>query len=335
VASLGQIDTLIDAIDNIITNLGIDDIIKPLFTAPSYAALTIPVRQYWMKVFRPTIPPIQDLRLMAVREAFPVETREEQFAEMEKWGGYHGLDEYWAERYLAAGYERMDVRTALDMVYWRLWDADQLTAFLKIADIHPDDHNAILSTLWRSPTRYERRHGYIMGVYDDDALEKYFKRDGLSDVDAVTAREAMTAYALNAERNAVGRAAGRVYRETLEGIKERLRDLDKAVREAMDALEEVRSALRAGVEGVTQADVDRAEEFIEHARSAVGALKRRAEGIRETAEAEFRAELASLKIDGERRDLWVRRYAMEAEVATRPWELIEEGIPEVPFEPEG
>ena len=335
VASLGQIDTLIDAIDNIITNLGIDDIIKPLFTAPYYAALTIPTRQYWMSVFKPTVPPIQDLRLMAVREAFPVETRKAQFAEMEKWGGYHGLDEYWTERYLRAGYERMDVRTALDMFYWRLWDEDQLKAFLSIADIHPDDHDAIISTLWRSPTRYERRHGYIMGVYGDEDLEEYFHRDGLSDEDSKTATAAMTAYALNAERNAVARAAGVVYRETLEGVLVRIRKLDTAVVDTMEALEEAKADLKAGAAGVTQATVDKAEENIEHARSALGSLKRRAAGIRTTAEAELRTELAILKITGDRQDLWVRRYAMEARITTRPWELIEEAVPEVPYEPEG
>lgn len=335
VASLGQIESVTDMIDNILRNLGIDEIIKPLFTAPFYAALTIPVRQYWMKVYRPTIPPIQDLRVMAVREAFPVETREEQFDEMERWGGYHGLDEYWRDAYLKAGYERMDVRTALDMFYWRLWDEGQLKAFLSIADIHPDDHNAIISTLWRSPTRYERRHGYIMGVYDDAALEEYFHRDGLSDEDSKTATMAMTAYALNAERNAVARAAGRVYRETLEGVLEGIRDRDKEVRDAMAALEEAKAALRAAVEGVTQATVDRAEEDLERAKSALGGLKRRAAGIREEAEAELRGELTDLKLTGERQDLWVRRYAMEARVTTRPWELIEGEEAEVPYEPEG
>jgi len=335
VASLGQIETVTDTIDNIIRNLGIDEIIKPLFTAPTYAALTIPVRQYWMKVFRPTIPPIQDLRLMAVREAFPVKTREEQFDEMEKWGGYHGLDEYWRDAYLKAGYERMDVRTALDMFYWRLWDEGQLRAFLSIADIHPDDHNAIISTLWRSPTRYERRHGYIMGVYEEEDLEEYFHRDGLSDEDAKTATAAMAAYALNAERNAVARAAGRIYRETLEGILEGIRDRDQMVRDAMDALEATKAALKAAMEGVTQATVDRAEEDVEHAKSAVGSLKRRAAGIRTAAEKELRAELTDLKLTGDRQDLWVRRYAMEARVTTRPWELIEGAEPEVPFEPEG
>jgi len=335
VASLGQIDTLVDAIDSMLENLGIGDILRPLFTAPAYAGLTLPVRQYWMKQFRPTIPPIQDLRLMAVREAFPVETRKEQFDEMEKWGGYLGLDEYWRDRYLIAGYERMDVRTALAMYHWRLWDDDQLTAFLKIADIHPDDHKAILATLWRSPTRYERRHGYIMGVYGEEDLEEYFHRDGLSDADAVTATAAMTAYALNSERNAVARAAGRVYREIIEEVAGGIRKRDDDLRGAEALLEETRAALKAAEPGVTKADVDHAEEEVEHAKSALGSLKRRAASIRETAEAELRSELKDLKIDGDRRDLWVRRYYMEARIKTRPWEIIEAEVPEVPFEPEG
>ncbi|MBA7589036.1 hypothetical protein ES708_31109 [subsurface metagenome] len=229
----------------------------------------------------------------------------------------------------------MDVRTAMAMFYWRLWDEDQLKAFLSIADIHPDDHNAILSTLWRSPTRYERRHGYIMGVYEEDDLEEYFHRDGLSDDDAKTATAAMAAYALNSERNAVARAAGRVYRETLEGILEGIRDRDQAVRDAMDVLMDVTEALRIGVEGVTKADVDRAEEEVERAKGYVGSLKRRAAGIRETAEKELRAELKDLLLTGDRQDLWVRRYAMEAKVTTRPWELIEGAEAELPYEPEG
>lgn len=334
VGSMGQIDTLVDVIDNMIRSLGIDEIIKPLFTAPSYAALTIPVRQYWMSVFKPTIPPIEDLRLMAVREAFPVETREEQFGEMTKWGGYHGLDEYWGQRYLRAGYERMDVRTALDMFYWRLWDEDQLKAFLSIADIHPDDHDAIISTLWRSPTRYERRHGYIMGVYDEEALEKYFHRDGLSDDDSKTATVAMTAYALNAERNAVARAAGRIYRETLEAVGERLADLGKEAKDSVDVVVTLEKALEAGEAEVTAAHVEAASLEVTRIQAELGGLKKSAEPIRAKAEVEFREELTELKVTADRQDLWVRRYAMEAKVKTRPWELIEEAGPFLPAEPE-
>ncbi|MBA7576108.1 hypothetical protein ES708_17945 [subsurface metagenome] len=334
VGSMGQIDTLVDVIDNTIKTLGIDEIIRPLFTAPTYAALTIPVRQYWMSVFKPTIPPIEDLRLMAVREAFPVETREEQFGEMGKWAAYHGLDEYWRDRYLTAGYERMDVRTALDMFYWRLWDEDQLKAFLSIADIHPDDHDAIISTLWRSPTRYERRHGYIMGVYDDEALEKYFHRDGLSDTDSKTATMAMTAYALNAERNAVARAAGRIYRETLGAIGEKLADLEKESREAIDDVVAMEKALEAREGDVTPADVEAASLKVTKIQARLDGLKKSAADIRAKAEEELRAELTELKVTAERQDLWVKRYAMEARVKTRPWELIEEVVPELPFETE-
>lgn len=327
IGSMGQVDTLVDVIDNTIRTLGIDEIIRPLFTAPSYAALTIPVRQYWMSVFKPTIPPIEDLRLMAVREAFPVETREEQFAEMGKWAAYHGLDEYWRDRYLTAGYERMDVRTALDMFYWRLWDEKQLKAFLSIADIHPDDHNSIISTLWRSPTRYERRHGYIMGVYDEEDLEKYFHRDGLSDGDSKTATVAMTAYALNAERNAVARAAGRIYRETLEAIGERLADLEKESREALDDVVAMEKLLEAGEDDVTGADVEAASLEVADIQARLGGLKKSAADIRAKAEAELRVELTELKVTADRQDLWVKRYAMEAKVKTRPWELIEEAGP--------
>ena len=334
VASLGQVDTLVDAIDNVVTNLGIDDIIKPLFTAPTYAALTIPTRQYWMSVFKPTVPPIEDLRLMAVREAFPVETRVEQFAEMQRWGAYHGLDEFWAERYLMAGYERMDVRTAQDMFYWRLWDEAELRRFLSIADIHPDDHDAIISTLWRNPTRYERRHGYIMGVYDTEDLEEYFHRDGLSDEDSKTATAAMTAYALNAERNAVARAAGRIYRETLEELQEKIQELGGALSEAVGVAMETEEALEAGVGGVTQADATAAARSISRLRAELAAWKRRAEPVRVKAEAELRAELATLKLTGERQDLWVRRYAMEAKVKSRPWELLEEAEAGTTWEPE-
>lgn len=334
VASLGQVDTLVDAIDNMITNLGIDEIIKPLFTAPYYAALTIPTRQYWMSVFKPTVPPIQDLRVMAVREAFPVETREEQFTAMQEWGAYHGLDEFWMEVYLKAGYERMDVRTAIAMVYWRNWGEEELKKFLSIADVHPDDHPAILATLWRNPTRYERRHGYMMGVYTTEDLEKFFHRDGLRDEDAVTATKAMTAYALNAERNAVARAAGRIYRETLGELHDKIVDLQTALTNAVDFVVAVEMNLEAGVEWVTQEHMREASAHVAHVKAELSAWKVKAEPIRVKAEAELRAELTTLMLTGERQDLWVRRYAMEARVKTRPWEILEEAGPLTTLEPE-
>ena len=305
---MGQIDKIVDIIDNVLTNLGIDEIIKPLFTAPTYAALTIPVRQYWMSVFKPTVPPIQDLRLMAVREAFPVVTREEQFAEMQRWGSYHGLDEYWAARYLAAGYERMMVPDAIRAFRWRraeitrrLMDEEiseeeagelrseteaWLRGFLSIADIHPDDHAEILRALWTLPTRYERRHGFIMDVYDRRDLVEMFQKDGQSEETAESSAEAMMAYALNSERNAVARAAGRIYRETLETVAGQLED---------------------------------------------GAITgKAAAGYRRRAEKELRGRLEELRITGERQDLWVRRYRMESLVAIKPWEEWEGLIPEVP-----
>ena len=354
VASLGQIESVVHATDMLLHNTGLDEILRPLFTAAPYAALTVPVRQYWMSVFKPTIPGIQDLRLMAVREAFPVETREQQFAEMARWGAYQGLDTYWADRYLAAGYERMAVPDALRAFSFRRAEITRrllhgeitegeagtlregsekwLRGFLSIADIHPDDHDEILRALWSLPTRYERRHGYIMGVFERRDLVEMFQKDGLTEADADTSTEAMIAYALNAERNAVGRAAGVVYRETLEELAIRLRKLDMAVGDAMDALEATRESLQAKTPGVTSADVALAEEGVEHARSALGSLKRRAEGIRTAAEAGLRAELASLLIVGDRQDLWVRRYAMEARIKTRPTEILEELIEGLEFE---
>jgi len=226
VASMGQIEKVADGLLKMADAAGLGYLGTILATLPYQEMVIEPARQFWRSKALAYVPPVEMLREMAVKEAFPVPGGEPQYREMEKWARWHGMDPYWTERYLWAGFNRMDVDIAIANYYWGYWSDEDLKRFLRIADIHPDDWEPILRTIWRNPSRLERRHGYIMGVYSREDLIKYFRRDGLSPEDAETAADAMIAYALEARRNAVYRAGGRIYRDRLRAISKELEEGD-------------------------------------------------------------------------------------------------------------
>lgn len=161
------------------------------------------LRRYWLKQYLPFVPPIQDLRLMAIREAFDVEPGEPQFKEMEKWAVELGMDPFWTERYRLAGFERMGLDQAYYNLYRGFWTEEDFKAFLRIADIHPDDRDPIARVAYRPLGVRTLRHGWETGVLDDDKIVANYRMMGRSPEDAVIAAEALKEYALHEERMGV------------------------------------------------------------------------------------------------------------------------------------
>jgi len=165
------------------------------------------LRRYWNKQYLPFIPSVDDLRLMAVREAFPVEPGLPQYQEMEKWAIQQGLDPYWTERYYLAGFIRMDLRQAYENLWRGFWTPDQFQFYLRIADIHPDDREPVTRVAFRPPGVREMGYGYDTGMYSVEDIVKYRRWGGLSLEDAEKAGKAMVAYRTEAEREALRREA--------------------------------------------------------------------------------------------------------------------------------
>ena len=188
------------------------------------------------KGLREYIPPISDLIRFAVREAFPVEPGRPQFEEMKKWARKQGLSDWWVERYWLAHFDRMSLTQAYEN-YWRgYFTEDDFKRYLMLADIHPDDWDAILRVAYRPPTLRELGYGYDVGVYKKEDIEKYRRWEGLSPEDAKLAAEALVAYRTEAEREALRReymylfAYGRISEEE---FRKKLKELITA-KEAID-----------------------------------------------------------------------------------------------------
>lgn len=158
-----------------------------------------------IKTLRAVIPPIQDLRLMAVREAFPVEPGPPQYAEMEKWAVKMGLDPYWTMRYYYMGFTRMDVRDAVRYFLWYHDLPEDYESWLRIADIHPDDRPRVREVGYTPPGIRELGYGYDMGVYDRSDIISARRRAGRSPADAIKCADALIAYRIFAEAEAVRR----------------------------------------------------------------------------------------------------------------------------------
>jgi len=181
------------------------------------------------------IPPLDDLIRFAVREAFPVEPGRAQFEEMKKWASKKGLSDYWVDRYWLAHFNRMPLTQAYENLWRGYFDEDDFKRYLLLADVHPDDWDAILRVAYRPPTLRELGYGYDVGVYSKEDIERYRRMEGLSPEDAKLAAESMVAYRTEAEREALRReymylfAYGRITEDEFREHLKRLITSDEAV----------------------------------------------------------------------------------------------------------
>jgi len=183
------------------------------------------------KALREVIPPINDLIRFAVREAFPVPAGQPQFEQMSQWAAKQGLTPYWVDKYWLAHFNRMGLSQAYENLWRGHFDIDDFEYYMLLADIHPDDWEAIENVAFRPPNVRELGYGFDVGVYSRDDIIKYRRWGGLSPEDATKAADSLIAYRLEAERNAIrteyvhGYAKGQI---ALEQVKTRLQQLQTA-----------------------------------------------------------------------------------------------------------
>ena len=170
-----------------------------------------------LQELRWVMPSADDLIRFAVREAFPVEpTWEAQKAEAMKYAENMGLTPFWFERYSLAHWIRMDIDSAFRaMARDPDLDTDWFLRFLRIADVHPDDREHSLRARWRLPGIRAVRHAYITEVIDRARVETWAKWEGTHPDWLDVEVDGLIAYAWEAERNALRRAA---YRQLRDGF---------------------------------------------------------------------------------------------------------------------
>jgi len=159
----------------------------------------------WLLKLKNVIPPIPDLTVMAVREAFGDHSYEAQYPAYESWAMKMGLSKEFAANYWYAHWERIPLRQMYDNLWRENWTEEQFMRMLRIKDVHPDDRDAILNVAYLPPSIREMGYGYDSGVYDRDDIVRYRKWGGMSPEDAEKAADSLILYRTSAEIDAVRR----------------------------------------------------------------------------------------------------------------------------------
>lgn len=219
------------------------------------------------KQLRTPLYPLPDFIRMVVREAFIPEEVVEAPELMVDYIKNYGWDKVDADRYWTAHFIRMDLRQAYENLWRGHFTEEDFKRYLRLADIHPKDWDAIIRVAYRPPTLRELGYGYDVGVYSLDDIIMYRRWAGLSKADAEKAAQAMIAYRTEAEREAVRRALLRLYvyghitrqqfQKGLEEVKTapaaiplwlQRGDLEKQLRTLEASVEEPRSLKRSDIQ---------------------------------------------------------------------------------------
>jgi predicted DNA-binding transcriptional regulator len=133
------------------------------------------------------IPPISDLIRFAVREAYPVESTEAQWRELEAWASKQGLSKYWVDRYVIAHWQLPGLGE-LREAFWRgIITEDEYRKFIVKHDFRPDpwpghkkaDEQIIYELSYTLPGAIEQRWMLRWGLIDYDELKSLTAKRGV------------------------------------------------------------------------------------------------------------------------------------------------------------
>ena len=132
------------------------------------------------------IPGIQDLILMAVREAFSPEIAERfgQYQdyppELTEWAGKQGLTEEWAKRYWASHWGLPGAQLGFEMLHRGIISMTDLKLLLRAQDVMPFWRDKMVSVAYTPYTRVDVRRMHKAGVLDDEAVFTAYADVGFS-----------------------------------------------------------------------------------------------------------------------------------------------------------
>ena len=203
VASLGQVDITPNAYMHTPQLEAANNLVSELYSVMAESSLIIPLRQYYMRAFKPMIPPAPDLIRMVVREAFVEEMIIKAPSVFVDYMEFSGFSSEWSDRYWTAHFEPIALTQAYANLWRGYWDKDQFLYALHIADVHPMWREDIYNVAYRPLTRRELRYGWETGTIGPEKMVEAFMAMGLSPGDAEIATEAAIEYALHEERMGV------------------------------------------------------------------------------------------------------------------------------------
>ncbi|MBA7567233.1 hypothetical protein ES708_08942 [subsurface metagenome] len=132
------------------------------------------------------IPGIQDLILMAVREAFTPEIAErfgqyEDYPEeLTKWAAKQGLSEEWSKRYWASHWGLPSAQLGFEMLHRGIISMDDLKLLLRAQDVMPFWRKGMVQVAYTPFTRVDVRRMHKAKVLDDLAVFTAYADVGFS-----------------------------------------------------------------------------------------------------------------------------------------------------------
>ncbi len=152
------------------------------------------------------IPPIQDLIVMAVREAFTPEIagkfgQYEDFPEpLVKWGEAQGLSRDWLERYWAAHWSLPSTLQGFEMLHRDVIDKSELQLLMRALDIMPFWRDKLIQISYNPYTRVDVRRMYKLGVIGEGEVLRTYKDLGYDEEHAKNLTEFVKLYTAEDER---------------------------------------------------------------------------------------------------------------------------------------
>ena len=204
---------IVEVAQRISDALGFGGIVSQITMMPTEVGLLPQLRYWYQSQFTPLIPPTQDLTVMLVRETI---TPDEFNANM----AMHGFSRSWANRYWDVHWRLPSPESVTDAFHRGLISAQERDVFLVLHDYRPGprpgiaraDRDIVAGLQKTLVTRVDLRRGWELGRVSDERLLQGMQALGYED-DAELVAEIQRAMALEGERNAVARPAGRAFRD--------------------------------------------------------------------------------------------------------------------------
>jgi len=221
-----------DAARQIIGTLEPIGLAARIASMPLEIGVMTPLRYWYNKQYTPLIPSPSDLITMLVREVITP-------AEFEEYISWHGESPEWAGRRWKAHWRTVPPGMLHDAFHRGVIDEAQWDKMIVMNDYNPEpwypewtsDLDLVRGLRKTLIPRVDLRRAWEMGVISDEDLIQRYRLLGYEE-DSELMAEIQKHVALAAERSAIARAAGRIYREVLEEVQKRLREAEITPQEA-------------------------------------------------------------------------------------------------------
>jgi len=189
IASLGQVESVLEVIRDGISMTGLPEVVKELFKIPLVKSVLIPYEQYYNMVYTPYFPSVSELVRMRVREAID---ELEYFKALK----YQGFEEKWAKAWWHSHWIMPPNRDLFEMFYRGLIDMETLRKQIIINDYYPEFVDKYIEIAYKLPTRMDLRLMSQRIRLDPEKVDEVIKAEGLREDWVKPYRETVLNYRL-------------------------------------------------------------------------------------------------------------------------------------------